>query len=66
MAKRILQIVGMVFRYSVAHGICKRNPASEIRPSDILKPTSKTNMARIDAKELLRCSVRLSFMREGI
>ncbi len=52
MAKRILQIVGMVFRYAVAHGYSKRNPAAEIRPSDILKPTRKTNMARIDAKDL--------------
>ena len=52
MAKRILQVVGMVFRYAVAHGYSKRNPVAEIRPSDILKPTSKTNMARIDAKEL--------------
>jgi integrase len=30
----------------------KRNPASEIRPSDVLKTTRKTNYARIDAKEL--------------
>src|SRR5271154_6515507 len=52
LAKRILQIVGMVFRYAVAHGYSKRNPAAEIRPSDILKPTHKINMARIDAKEL--------------
>jgi integrase len=52
MAKRILQIVGMVFRYAVANGYSSRNPASEIRPSDILRPTRKTNMARIDAKEL--------------
>lgn len=52
MAKRILQIVGMIFRYAVAHGYSKRNPAAEIKPSDILKPTRKTNMARIDAKEL--------------
>jgi integrase len=52
MAKRILQIVGMIFRYSVAHGYSKRNPAAEIRPSDVLKPTRKTNMARIDAKQL--------------
>ena len=52
MAKRILQIVGMIFRYAVAHGYSKRNPAAEIRPSDILKPTRKTNMARIDACEL--------------
>jgi integrase len=52
MAKRILQIVGMVFRYALAHGYSKRNPAAEIRPSDILKPTQRTNMARIDAREL--------------
>ncbi len=52
MAKRILQIVGMIFRYAVAHGYSMRNPAAEIRPSDILKPTTKTNMARVDAKEL--------------
>lgn len=52
MAKRILQIIGMVLRYAVAHGYSKRNPAAEIRPSDILKPTRKTNMARIDEKEL--------------
>jgi integrase len=52
MAKRVLQIVGMVFRYAVANGFSQRNPASEIRPADILKPTRKTNMARIDAKEL--------------
>jgi len=52
MAKRILQIIGMVCRYAVAHGYSKRNPAAEIRPSDILKPTQKINMARIDAKEL--------------
>ncbi len=52
MAKRILQIVGMVFRYAVAHGYSKRNPAAEVRPSDILKPTRTTNMARIDVKEL--------------
>ncbi|MGB0064520.1 MAG: integrase arm-type DNA-binding domain-containing protein [Terracidiphilus sp.] len=52
MAKRILQIIGMVCRYAVAHGYSKRNPAAEIRPSDILKPRCKQNMARIDAKEL--------------
>jgi integrase len=42
----------MVCRYAVAHGYVKRNPAAEIRPSDILKPTRKINMARIDAREL--------------
>lgn len=52
MAKRILQIVGMIFRYAVAHGYSPRNPNAEIRPADILRPSRKTNMARIDAKEL--------------
>jgi len=52
MANRILQIVKMVLRYAVAHGYSTQNPASEIRASDILRPTRKTNMARIDAKDL--------------
>jgi integrase len=51
-AKRALETVGQVFRYSIAHGYSKRNPSSEIRPSDILKSTRKVNYARVDAKEL--------------
>jgi hypothetical protein len=51
-AKRALETVGQVFRYGIAHGYAKRNPATEIRPSDILKSSQKTNYARIDAKEL--------------
>jgi len=51
-AKRALETVGQVFRYSIAHGYARRNPASEIRPRDILKATRKSNYARIDAKEL--------------
>src|SRR5271170_3991934 len=51
-AKRALETTGQIFRYGIAHGYAKRNPASEIRPSDILKSTRKTNYARIEAKEL--------------
>ena len=51
-AKRALETVGQVFRYGIAHGYAKRNPATEIRPSDILKSAPKTNYARVDAKEL--------------
>ncbi len=51
-AKRALETTGQIFRYAIAHGYAKRNPASEIRPADILKSTRKTNYARIDAKEL--------------
>jgi integrase len=51
-AKRALETTGQVFRFAIAHGHAKHNPASEIRPSDILKSTRKINYARIDAKEL--------------
>ena len=51
-AKRALETTGQVFRYAIAHGFARRNPASEIRPSDILKSTRKVNYARVDAKEL--------------
>jgi integrase len=51
-AKRALETVGQVFRYAIAHGYAKRNPASEIKPRDILMSTRKVNYARIDAKEL--------------
>jgi len=50
--KRALETTGQVFRYAIAHGFAKRNPAVEIKPSDILKSVRKTNYARIDAKEL--------------
>jgi integrase len=51
-AKRALETTGQVFRYAIAHGYSKRNPAAEIKPSDILKASPKTNYARVEAKEL--------------
>ncbi|MBP7308033.1 MAG: tyrosine-type recombinase/integrase [Polaromonas sp.] len=51
-AKRALQTSGQVFRYAIAHGLAKRNPAADIKPSDILKPVAKRNLARIDGKDL--------------
>ena len=51
-AKRALETAGQVFRYAIAHGYARRNPATEIRPRDILKSAQKTNYARVDAKEL--------------
>lgn len=51
-AKRALETTGQVFRFAIAHGYATRNPASEIRPSDILKSTRKVNYARVDAREL--------------
>jgi integrase len=52
LAKRALETVGQVFRYAIAHGYTRRNPAAEFKPSDVLCPTKKVNLARIDAKEL--------------
>jgi integrase len=51
-AKRALETTGQVFRFAIAHGYATRNPASEIRPSDILKSARKANYARVDAREL--------------
>lgn len=53
-AKRCLQMCGQVFRYAIAHGVggATRNPATDIKPSDVLTPRKKENYARIDAREL--------------
>jgi integrase len=52
LAKRSLETTGQIFRYGVAHGYCKRNPAADVRPGDVLKPTRKVNLARVDATQL--------------
>jgi integrase len=52
LAKRALQTSGQVFRYAIAHGLAKRNPATDIKPSDVLASREKQNLARIDGKEL--------------
>lgn len=51
-AKRLLQTCGQVMRYAIAHGLIERNPAADVKPSDVLKPRKKENYARLDAKEM--------------
>ncbi len=51
-AKLAHQTVGQIFRYAIAHGLAKRNPASEVRPSDVLASRRASNYARIDEKFL--------------
>lgn len=51
-AKRALQTVGQIFRYAIAHGLAVRNPAMDIKPTDVLKPRKKENYARLGAKEV--------------
>lgn len=50
--RRALETTGQIFRYAVAHGYCKRNPAADIKPADILKPTRSVNFARVEAAQL--------------
>lgn len=56
---------GQVFRYAVAHGLAERNPAADIKPADVPKPTKKNNYARLDQKELPKllqyCEIRKRF-----
>jgi integrase len=52
LAKRALENTSQVFRYAIAHGLASRNPATDFKPSDVLKPTRKVNLPRIEAKEL--------------
>jgi hypothetical protein len=51
-AWRSLQTGSQVFRYAIAHGIARRNPAVSIRPSDVLASRKKQDYARVDGKEL--------------
>ncbi|MFG6429646.1 tyrosine-type recombinase/integrase [Roseateles sp. LYH14W] len=51
-AKRSMQTCGQVFRYAIAHGKASRNPATDIRPSDVLPTRKKKNYARVEANEL--------------
>ena len=51
-AKRALQTSSQVFRYAIAHGLAQRNPATDIKPADILASRKAGNYARLDAKEL--------------
>lgn len=52
LAKRSLQMCSMVFRYAIANGKASRNPAVDIKPSDILKARKVRNHARVSAAEL--------------
>jgi integrase len=51
-AKRCYQMTSQVCRYAIAHGLAERNPAGDVKPSDILPSRRQTNYARVDAREL--------------
>ncbi len=60
-AKRALETTNQIFRFAIAHGLTDRNPAAEIRPRDILKPSPKTNYSRIDEKDLPELLRKIEF-----
>lgn len=51
-AARAVQTCGQVFRYAVAHGLAARNPATDIKPGDVLPSRRTVNFARVDAANL--------------
>lgn len=51
-AKRSMQTCGQVFRYAIAHGKAFRNPATDVRPSDVLPSRKQQNYARVGVNEL--------------
>jgi integrase len=51
-ARRCKETCAMVFRWGVGHGYLERNPITEVRSSDVFKPTVKGHHARVEDKEL--------------
>ena len=52
LARRALETIGQVFRYAIAKGLATRNPATDVKPADVLKPVKMRNHARVGAKEI--------------
>lgn len=59
LAHRQLNKINQVFRFAIVNDFAERNPAADIKPSDILLPVRSKNMARIDVKELPRLLVAI-------
>jgi integrase len=51
-ARRAMETVGQIMRYGVAHGHCERDVTKDVKPSDVLKATTKGNHARVKDEEL--------------
>src|SRR5487761_1970064 len=47
LARKALRTIGQIFRYAIAHGYARRNPAKDIQPSDILRAIQSTNHPRV-------------------
>lgn len=51
-ARRAWQMSGQVFEFAIAHGLCERNPARDVKPSAALRSREKGHYARVDIKDL--------------
>jgi integrase len=51
-ARRALQNCSQIMRYAVAHDLATHNPASDIKPRDVLKRRKRRNLPRVNEKEL--------------
>jgi integrase len=50
-ARRALQTTNQVFRFGIAHGLTRQNPASMFQPGDVLKKVRTENFSRLDKSE---------------
>lgn len=51
-ARRALQTTNSIFRYGIARGTNRQNPAGAFKPKDVLKNAKTENFARIELSEL--------------
>jgi len=52
LARKALRTIGQVFRYGIAHGYARRNPAMDIKPSDIFRRVEVHNHPRVHQRDL--------------
>lgn len=52
LARKALRTTGQIFRFAIGHGFAKRNPVSDIRPSDVLKSVEVVNQPRVHQRDL--------------
>jgi integrase len=52
LARRALFTTGQIFRFAIAHGLARRNPAADFKPGDVLKEQTVTNHPRVDSYDL--------------
>lgn len=52
LARKALRTIGQIFRFGIAHGYARRNPAKDIQPSDILRTVQSANHPRVHERGL--------------